>query len=191
MLRSRTILQLISVIVGCFLPSTSSTLPGMLYPRESESREVKEVNGIWDFRADRSENRQAGFQNAWFSKPLSKSGSVIPMPVPSSYNDITQDKSLRDFIGWAWYEREVFVPSSWRNNDTRVVLRFESAHYYSIVWVNGKELMQHNGGHLPFEADVTSFLHYDQSNRITAAINNTLTPTTLPPGTIEYPTGDG
>ncbi|XP_031559949.1 beta-glucuronidase-like [Actinia tenebrosa] len=51
--------------------------------------------------------------------------------------------------------------------------------------------MQHNGGHLPFEADVTSFLHYDQSNRITAAINNTLTPTTLPPGTIEYPTGDG
>lgn len=49
--------------------------------------------------------------------------------------------------------------------------------------------MQHNGGHLPFEADVTTFLQYDQSNRITAAINNTLSPTTLPPGEIEYPSG--
>ena len=49
--------------------------------------------------------------------------------------------------------------------------------------------MQHNGGHLPFEVDVTNDLYYDRANRITAAINNTLTPTTLPPGEIEYPTG--
>ena len=64
---------------------------------------------------------------------LFQTGETIPMPVPSSYNDITQDRSLRDFIGWAWYDREVYAPSSWRDNKTRVVLRFESAHYYSIV----------------------------------------------------------
>lgn len=56
------------------------------------------------------------------------------MPVPASYNDITQDSRLRDFIGWVWYEREVVVPARWITDDgIRVVLRVGSAHYYSIV----------------------------------------------------------
>lgn len=56
------------------------------------------------------------------------------MPVPASYNDITQDPTLRDFIGWVWYEREVVVPARWiADEGTRVVLRVGSAHYYSIV----------------------------------------------------------
>lgn len=56
------------------------------------------------------------------------------MPVPASYNDVTQDPSLRDFIGWVWYEREVTVPTRWITDDRlRVVLRVGSAHYYSVV----------------------------------------------------------
>ena len=31
-----------------------------------------------------------------------QTGEVIRMAVPSSYNDVTQDKSLRDHIGWVW-----------------------------------------------------------------------------------------
>ena len=62
-----------------------------------------------------------------------KTGDVIAMPVPSSYNDITQDKALRDFIGWVWYDREVYVPKAWNSEDVRVNLRFESAHYNTIV----------------------------------------------------------
>lgn len=56
------------------------------------------------------------------------------MPVPASYNDITQDTALRDFVGWVWYDREVQVPSRWiADKGTRLVLRVGSAHYYSIV----------------------------------------------------------
>ena len=55
------------------------------------------------------------------------------MPVPSSYNDITQDKALRDFIGWVWYDKEVYAPKNWKSSQIRVVLRFESAHYNTIV----------------------------------------------------------
>ena len=64
---------------------------------------------------------------------ISQSGEVIPMPVPSSFNDITEDRSLRDFVGWVWYEKEVYVPRSWENNTTRVVLRFEATNYHTIV----------------------------------------------------------
>lgn len=63
-----------------------------------------------------------------------QTGPVIDMPVPASYNDITQDPTLRDFIGWVWYEREVVVPSRWiADKGTRVVIRVGSAHYYSVV----------------------------------------------------------
>ena len=53
------------------------------------------------------------------------------MPVPSSYNDITADVKLRDFVGWVWYEKEFYVPRS--INDDRVVLRIDSAHYNTMV----------------------------------------------------------
>ncbi len=45
---------------------------GLLYPRETSSREVKELNGLWHFRADYSENRNEGFEKEWYKQPLSK-----------------------------------------------------------------------------------------------------------------------
>ena len=53
-----------------------------------------------------------------------------------------------------------------------------------VQWVNGEEVVTHSGGHLPFEANVTALLKTGAPNRITVAINNTLTPHTLPPGTL-------
>ena len=60
-----------------------------------------------------------------------QTGVIIQMPVPSSYNDITNEKSLRDFVGWVWYDREFYVPKAWQTE--RVVMRFGSAHYYAVV----------------------------------------------------------
>ena len=53
------------------------------------------------------------------------------MPVPSSWNDITQNSSVKEYIGWVWYEREAWVPTSW--NGLNIMLRFESAHYNAIA----------------------------------------------------------
>ncbi|XP_066298840.1 beta-glucuronidase-like isoform X2 [Branchiostoma lanceolatum] len=165
---------------------TSSASEGMLFPRESESREVRELGGMWKFRADMSSNRNAGFEQQWWTKPLEQTGPVIDMPVPASYNDITQDRQLRDFVGWAWYQRSFYAPASWKNVKQRTVLRFESAHYNTIAWLNSKEIVRHDGGHLPFEADASSILSYEVPNVLTVAVNNTLTPHTIPPGTIQY-----
>lgn len=162
-----------------------------LFPWESPSREVKDVSGIWSFRADLSPDRNRGFEQEWFKSPLAETGPVIDMPVPSSYNDITQDAKIRDFIGWVWYEREVWVPNRWiQDQGTRIVLRVGSAHYFAVLWINGVKMTEHEGGHLPFEADISSALRQSSSNpcRITIAVNNTLTLQTLPPGTIQYMT---
>ncbi|XP_075051123.1 beta-glucuronidase [Mixophyes fleayi] len=163
---------------------------GMLYPRETPTRELKELNGIWSFRADKSPGRDEGFQKQWYKSPLRETGPVIDMPVPASYNDITQDITLRDYIGWVWYEKEIWLPSRWMEDQasSRIVLRVGSAHYFSIVWINGVQVTQHEGGHLPFEANITSVLKGNVVNscRITIAVNNTLTLNTLPPGSIQF-----
>lgn len=61
------VLFLLSVLdPGCPLDT------GMLFPRESASREVKELNGLWSFRADMSPNRNEGFDRAWFKSRLAE-----------------------------------------------------------------------------------------------------------------------
>lgn len=164
---------------------------GMLYPREGPSRERKDLDGLWTFRADLSDSRRLGFEQQWYRRPLRESGPTLDMPVPSSFNDVGQDAQLRNFVGWVWYEREAVLPQRWTQDlGTRVVLRIGSAHYYAIVWVNGVHVAEHEGGHLPFEADISKLVQSGplSSCRITIAINNTLTPHTLPPGTILYKT---
>ncbi|XP_070700106.1 beta-glucuronidase [Pempheris klunzingeri] len=173
----------------CLLAAVCPPGTGMLFPRESSSRELKELSGLWDFRADKSPNRNQGFDRAWYKSRLAETGPVIDMPVPASYNDITQDSTLRDFIGWVWYEREVVVPARWvADEGTRVVLRVGSAHYHSVVWVNGVKVTEHEGGHLPFEAEIGGLIRKDPATpcRITIAVNNTLTLQTLPPGSIQH-----
>lgn len=63
-------LLMLSSSFHLFVGSTNAKLPGMLFPRDSESREVKDLSGFWNFRADMSENRNAGFEQSWFAKPL-------------------------------------------------------------------------------------------------------------------------
>ena len=51
--------------------------------------------------------------------------------MPSSWNDITQNVSVKEYIGWVWYERQAWVPATWTG--VNIMLRFESAHYNAIA----------------------------------------------------------
>ncbi|RZF35643.1 hypothetical protein LSTR_LSTR010758 [Laodelphax striatellus] len=107
------------------------------------------------------------------------------MPVPSSDNDITQERSLRDHVGFVWYERTFFAPERWHLDSLRVWLRFGSFLYLAHVFLNGQKLMSHEIGHLPFQTEVTSKLFYGKINRLTVAVDNILTNVTVPQGAIE------
>lgn len=45
---------------------------GGLYPRESGSREVKSLDGLWNFRLAPLHDPLKGFREEWFAKPLCK-----------------------------------------------------------------------------------------------------------------------
>ncbi|KAK6625383.1 hypothetical protein RUM43_005680 [Polyplax serrata] len=170
------------VLVASFV--CGLTRAGILYPRESESREVKSLDGIWNFKLPITDRDAIqAFNEKWFLRELKDSGPTIPMPVPSSYNDLTQLKEIRDYVGVVWYDRTFFVPTSWSENQ-RVWLRFGSVCYAAQVWLNGHLAMSHEIGHLPFVEDVTQYLKFGQENLITVAVDNVLLQTTVPQGYI-------
>lgn len=106
------------------------------------------------------------------------------MPVPSSFNDITQSRFIRDYAGWVWYDTSFFVPKEWEGKS--ITLRFGSAHYQTNVYLNGLEVLNHTGGHLPFETYATKHLKYGANNLLTVALSNVLSATTIPPGAVNY-----
>ncbi len=149
----------------------------MLYPVESETREVKSLSGIWNFKLNAG---NTGEKDGWFTKKLT---DTIPMPVPASYNDITQNVSIHDHLGEVWYETTFFIPISWK--EKRIFVRFGSVSHSAKVWLNGMEIMFNKGGFLPFETDASSFLTYGEENRMTVRVNNILDWSSLPVGEVK------
>ena len=50
-----------------------------LYPRDTPSRTiVQNLNGMWNFRADNSPNRNKGFEKKWFNDSLTKVSQPSP-----------------------------------------------------------------------------------------------------------------
>lgn len=148
-----------------------------LYPIETESREVKSLDGFWKFFLDTDDS----IDNETWKRGLPADASV--MPVPSSYNDISADVRQRDHVGNVWYETEFFVPADWSGSD--VLVRFGSVTHHAIVWVNGQEITRHKGGYIPFGALVNESVKWGQTNRLVVRVNNVLDWTTLPPGVVE------
>ena len=62
--------MLVLIVLLTFFMDAQSKLPGMLYPRESESRTLKRLDGMWNFRVDDSPTRNQSFVDKWFSTSL-------------------------------------------------------------------------------------------------------------------------
>jgi len=148
-----------------------------LYPIETESREVKSLDGFWKFFLDPDDS----IDNETWKQGLPADASV--MPVPSSYNDVSTDVHQRDHVGNVWYETEFFVPADWSGSE--VLVRFGSVTHHAIVWVNGQEITRHKGGYIPFGAVVNESVKWGRTNRLVVRVNNILDWTTLPPGVVE------
>lgn len=147
----------------------------MLYPQSNLKRDLMELNGIWSFKLDDG----SGVSNKVYEQKLT---NPMLMPVPASYNDLTENAEVRDHVGDVWYEREFYVSEGWVGK--RIVLRFGSVTHYGRVWVNGREVMEHHGGYTPFEADIAPYVRYDSKNRVTVLVNNVLDFTTIPIGEV-------
>ena len=144
---------------------------GLLLPQRNQVRDLVDLSGLWEFQLDPNEQGEAG---RWFDRlPAPR-----PIAVPCSWNELFDD--ARDYLGLAWYLHRTWVPPRWRGG--RVFVRVGSANYAAKVWVNGRPVAQHLGGHLPFAADVTEAVAWDRPNVIAIAVENKQLPERVPAG---------
>ena len=68
----------------------------------------------------------------------------------------------RHFVGVAWYNKDVVIPSNWKSE--RVVLHLERAHIETTLWVNGKKAGMQNSLSVAHEYDITEFIKSGKNN---------------------------
>ena len=68
-----------------------------------------------------------------------------------------------NFHANCWYDREFDVP----HTEGRVLLHFGAVDYRARVWVNGQFVIEHEGGHTPFTADITAVINPIGPQRVT------------------------
>ena len=140
----------------------------MLFPQTNAFRQTVDLSGIWEFCFDAaSAAYENGFENG------------LPIAVPASWNEIFE--SERDNLGPGWYQTRFHLP--WGFADKQVQLRFGSVNYLADVWLNGRYLGQHEGGHLPFTFDLEDAV-LDGENLLVVRVDGELAFDRVPPGNI-------
>lgn len=146
---------------------------GLLYPVINQYRADEKLDGLWNFKFDPAgEGEQQGWQKGF--------DNGIKMPVPASFNDFFTDKDAREYTGDFWYSRHFFVPDYFKGQEIQI--RFGAATHRAVVYVNGQEIRSHEGGFLPFTADVTDAVKFGQENVVAVKVNNELHRDALPAG---------
>ena len=148
----------------------------MLKAIENQVREIKTLDGIWNFCLDK---QGAGFTEQWWKRELE---NTVQMAVPGSFNDQLSCDEIRDHVGDVWYQTEFWVPQGFEGK--RIVLRFGSVTHRGTVFVDDEQVACHQGGYTPFEADITAIVKPGEKHRLTVCVNNELHWDTIPPGDV-------
>ncbi len=116
------------------------------YPRPQLVREHwQSLNGQWKFTFDNSK------QYKHPSDPIQWSHEIeVPFPPESQASGIAD----RGFHRACWYQREFDI----KPEGGRILLHFGAVDYHARVWVNGHKVIEHEGGHSSFQADITPAL---------------------------------
>lgn len=60
-----------SLVIVCFFSSATfvaCSFANILYPVESESRELRTLHGLWNFKISPLFNQMVGFEEKWYTK---------------------------------------------------------------------------------------------------------------------------
>ena len=92
---------------------------------------------------------------------------MVPFPVESSLSGVMTNLDEHSKL---WYHRSFSVPDSWRGQ--RVRLHFGAVDWHCEVWVNGREVGQHQGGYDAFTFDITDSLNWKGAEEILVCVTD-------------------
>lgn len=105
-----------------------------------------------------------------------KDWEKVSLPHPARYEHVLQP-AAHHFSGICYYRKKFDVPAG----DGQVYIKFEGAMQQASIWVNGKYVMQNQGGYLPFLVYLNPYVKRGGENEIVVRLDNRENPNT-PPG---------
>ena len=131
------------------------------YPRPLMTRDsYVNLNGYWDYAFTKE-----------FRMPEEYDGKILVPFSPESVLSECQGQLQPD--EYLWYHRS-FILTGWegrRAEGHRLILHFGAVDQACVVYVNGKKVVRHTGGYLPFEADITEAVQ-EGENELAAAVRD-------------------
>lgn len=130
------------------------------YPRPDFQRHGlnwKSLDGTWDFIFD---DADAGLSEQWHQKSVPTGTAKRTIQVPYAFQTPASGIGVHEAHEVMWYERTI---SDIRSADeiakgNRLFVRFGAVDYDCSIWVDGQFVGGHEGGHVPFDVDVTDAL---------------------------------
>ncbi|HYP45649.1 MAG TPA: glycoside hydrolase family 2 TIM barrel-domain containing protein [Propionibacteriaceae bacterium] len=120
------------------------------HPRPQLTRpDWTDLCGPWQFAYDDAE---VGLDDGWNERDdVFDRVITVPFPPESPASGIGEPS----FHPVVWYRRTFLAT---REAGKRLLLHFGAVDYRASVWVNGRLVVEHEGGHTPFQADITAAL---------------------------------
>lgn len=111
------------------------------YPRPQLARRGwMSLNGPWDYAINDSTRFPRKFDGQ----------IIVPFSPETALSGVKRGIKSGEYL---WYRREIIVPPAFSGK--RIILHFGAVDQTAVVWVNSSQVINHTGGYLPFEADVT------------------------------------
>ncbi len=168
----KLIVKFLSVVVLSF----SQHLPAAQNPADNGRVELR-LNDAWRFeRVDSQTNSFPGDPPE--SAVAFKDAKWEKVCLPHTPRIESPEQAQKYFQGVCWYRRHIAPDKTWRGE--KISLQFEGAMQVADVWVNGRHVLTHRGGYLPFFVDLTDALGQGGAV-VSVRLDNNDTPT-IPPG---------
>ncbi len=136
------------------------------YPRPQFRRsEWMTLNGSWRFTFD---------DGLRYQNPRDVRGWPLRIEVPFAPEAPRSGIGDTGFHRACWYERDFDLSPADVNEARpgRVLLHFGAVDYHARVWVNDIPVVEHEGGHTPFYADITHALQPGGQQRVTVGVED-------------------
>jgi beta-galactosidase/beta-glucuronidase len=135
-------------MLGCL---AAQEIPRPEYPQPQFEREQwVNLNGQWEFEFD---DKNTGIAEDWAAGLKKFSKTIL---VPFCFESRKSGIGDTSFHPQVWYRRSVSIPENWKGK--RILLHFGAVDYRATVWLNGRMVGEHEGGHVPFSFEVTPFV---------------------------------
>ena len=105
------------------------------------------------------------FNDGWL---FTKEESSIPVTLPHTWNAIDGQGQANYYRGVCSYRKTFSSPEL--NSDERLYIEFRGVNSSATVYLNGTEVMSHDGGYSTFRADITDYLL--ENNTIEVIVSN-------------------